>query len=137
MPTVKTIAAQHGLEQIISRAHSFHPQLQSRAQSILGTEVNYSDRLQTSAGNFAPRKNLISLHPAFLGPRTRTQDHLETFLHELAHLHQWVVYGRCDHGATWWEMMHQLGQKPVRTHEFVDSLQCSQSTSLSLDEIGL
>lgn len=30
---------------------------------------------------------------------------------------QFYLYHEINHGASWWEMMHQLGQKPKRTHQ--------------------
>lgn len=111
METVETMAKELGLIPILERAFSFHPTI---CISTLGTRVEWSNRLQTSAG-YASGIRGITLHQSL---RAALRDEwIETFLHEVAHMMQFYLYHEINHGASWWEMMHQLGQKPKRTHQ--------------------
>lgn len=136
MHTVKSLAYQRGLTAVLDRAFSFHTQLGTA--DVWNIPVEFSDRIQTSAGNFRakPRGGQIKLHRALEAPANK-QPLDETFLHELAHAMQWLVYGVCDHSATWWEMMHQLGQKPRRTHAIAACKPAKEYTYKSVEELGL
>ena len=109
--TIEEFSRQYGLMPVIDRAISYHPQIRNR---LLQCPVEWSGRLQTSAG-YASSTRGITLHHS-LQMADQRQNLIETFLHEAAHMMQHFAYGEINHGATWWEMMHQLGQKPKRTH---------------------
>lgn len=135
-PAVKTITvAEFALNisatRIIQWALLFHPQIQGKLMHI---PVVWNTNLDSSGGNFRSQPAmLISLHPA-LQREGATAVH-ETFLHELAHAMQWLVYHEVNHGATWWEMMHQLGQKPRRCHQMNLRAKGNQA-AMSPEEMG-
>ncbi len=139
MPNVHDMAEELGLLDTIARAVSFHP-----AKLCLGVvwniPVEYTTRLQTSAGMCHYRDGLrITFHPVLAREEHRT-DLVETFLHELAHAHAHIVYGQPahGHGEHWWEMMHQLGQSPRRCHAISDvSRKASLKATKPLEEMGL
>lgn len=110
--SVLTFAKEHGLQSVIDRAISFHPQ-KLGGGALYRVPVDWNHRLRKCAGTFSS-KDGIALHPGLA--HAKVSDLHATFLHELAHAAQWLVYSKVDHGESWWEMMHQLGQKPKRTH---------------------
>jgi hypothetical protein len=112
MTTIRKFSADLGQDQILARALSYHPTI---AQALLATPCDWSSKLHASAGYASSRRG-ISLHHGLRaeGP----QAIIDTFLHEVAHIMQYLVYREFNHGATWWEMMHHLGAKPVRTHSY-------------------
>lgn len=110
--SVQAFAQEFGLIQVIARAISFHPNALAGGK-LYSVKVEWNHRLERSAGRFNSLRG-IELHPGLA--HAKPKDLHETFLHELAHAMQWLVYRKVDHGETWWEMMHQLGQKPRRTH---------------------
>lgn len=128
MTTVRDFAKVRGLDRVIERAISFHPQLPG---GLWQTPVSTGERFQTRAGD-ASKQHGIRLHSQLRG-----KDLDETFLHELAHIMELIVYGSSSHGATWWEMMHQLGQKPKRTHQIAACKKLRTSTHLSADQLDL
>lgn len=135
--TVRSVATSLNLLPTINRAISFQPTLARLERVIWDTPITYPTQMGTSAGWFRANPCRISLHPALEGTRAQPQDHIETFLHELAHEHQFLVYGIVDHGATWWEMMYQLGQQPRRTHKIAACKPLSHMAALTPDEMGL
>lgn len=129
---VRDFAQQTNSLETIQRAMSFHPN--SRITESWGIPVEYSGELQTSAGKFYTRPIFIRLH---LGLQLDPKALRETFLHELAHAHQWLVHGTCDHGETWWEAMHRLGQKPVRTHRIASVGKPRTLPTRNAEDMGL
>lgn len=91
----------------IERATSFD----ARLQSCWNVPVEWSWSLRGSAGNANAKR--IHLHPAL--QRAQIQEIIETFLHELAHVHERTLYGSGGHSQTWWEAMIRLGEKPWLT----------------------
>lgn len=138
--TVRTVAEQLGVVGVIERAISFHTELPGTRPSLWDIPIRYNGQMQTAAGycHYEPEM-WISLHPVLTGQRTTRLDHVETLLHELAHAMSWIVYGPRGrgHGAHWWEMMHQLGQKPRRTHAIAACKPATDKATLSLDDMGL
>lgn len=110
--SVEAFAAQYNITSILARAISFHPQVRDQ---ILAVTVEWNPNLRTSAGQFDKRPSKVSLNRALHAEGTT--EIIDTFLHEVAHAMQHFVYNKVDHGETWWEMMHQLGQKPRRCHQ--------------------
>lgn len=133
--TVREIAQVYYLEPEISRAISFNP---TRLERIWEIPVNTNFGLKSSAGRASVMRG-IELHPGLF--RVTTQDFIATFMHEVAHIMQWLEYGCMDHGQTWWEAMIRLGRKPWqdRRHNLSECRQRAQanSTEKSLDELGL
>lgn len=110
--SVRAFATSWGLIQIIDRAISFHPNALGNGK-LYEVKVDWNLNLKSCAGRFSSKIE-IELHPGLA--HAQVHDRNATFLHELAHAAQWLVYRKVDHLETWWEMMHQLGQKPQRTH---------------------
>jgi SprT-like family len=110
--SVRAFATEFGLVSVIDRAITFHPAALGNGR-LYAVQVEWNHRLERSAGRFNSLRG-IELHPGLA--HAKAKDLHETFLHELAHAMQFLVYGKVDHLASWWEMMHQLGQKPTRTH---------------------
>ncbi len=137
MHTVRTIAEQLGVVWVIDRAITFHDKLPGANRALWNITVEYNTAFQRRGGCFRGREMAIELHPALNGPFAKPSEHAATFLHELAHAMQWIVYGRVDHGATWWEMMHQLGQEPKRCHNIAACTKPSTKSKLGLDDMGL
>lgn len=131
MSTVREIAIQLGVIPIIERAFSFHPIL-SLTDRLWNLPVEYNFRLKTTAGQFWSQDMRIVLHPGLLN--AEKQDHIATFLHELAHAMQFTVYKQRGHGASWWEMMHQLGQQPRRTHQIAACSKAAEKPHLALED---
>lgn len=137
MPNVFELAEELGLVPIITRAVSFQPKI--HLGTVWNIPVVFDNRLQTAAGycHYHPEL-LIKLNPALRRDECR-KDCIETFLHELAHAHAWIVYGKHGrgHGANWWEMMHQLGQIPRRVHDIAACRKSTTKATHTLDDIGL
>lgn len=133
---VLDIAKDLGLEAVIERAVTFHPG-KLHLGVVWNIPVEFDNRLQTAAGMCHYYTGLrITLNPCLQLAEQR-QDLCETFLHELAHAHAWLVYAARGHGERWWEMMYQLGQRPQRTHNIAA---CKKATTIavkSLDDMGL
>lgn len=121
MPTIAQLAQSYGCLSEIERAITYNPRAYQR---LLGTNVNLNGNLRSSAGlarGSISRGYAIDLHPGL--QRVPREDFIATFLHEVAHVMQYMEYGKMDHGATWWEAMIRLGRKPwtkrdKRTHDF-------------------
>lgn len=109
--TVALFALDYRLTSVLHRALLFHPQIGSALHAV---PVEWNPRLKAAAGNFTTKPIGISLHPALI--RERAGEIEKTFLHEVAHAMQYLQYKEVNHGESWWEMMHQLGQKPERCH---------------------
>ena len=137
MQTVRTIAEQLGVVRVIDRAISFHERLPGTNPGLWGISVEYTARMQRRAGCFRGNEMAIELHPALAGPFAKRGEHIETFLHELAHAMQWIVYRRVDHGETWYEMMHQLGQQPKRCHNIAACTKPGTNSKLNLEDMDL
>lgn len=135
MQTVREIARIYSLEQEISRAISFNP---ARLERIWNIPVNTNFALKSSAGRAHSRRG-IELHPGLF--TVASHDFIATFMHEVAHMMQWLEYGGMDHGQTWWEAMIRLGRKPWqdRRHNLQECRQrvLANSTEKSLEELGL
>lgn len=129
----QSVGVHNTVEQIVDRALSFHPQIR---HNLMAVRIEFNFNLKRVAGR-AFQSGRIELHPGLL--HGSKQDLIETFLHELAHIMQYYSYGVMDHGASWWEMMHQLGQRPKRTHnigECQGKLQ-PKTAGLSTEDLGL
>jgi len=133
--TVRAFAQEFGLVSVIDRAISFHPS-QFINGKLYNVPVNWNHKLRRTAGTFSS-KDGIELHPGLACASPR--DLHATFLHELAHAMQFLVYGKVDHGETWWEMMHQLGQKPTRTHNIPEcqGRLTPASVGINVKDLGL
>lgn len=133
---VLDFARELGLESCIARATTFHPG-KLHLGVVWNVPVEYNDRLQTTAGlcHYQPTVRL-ELNCSLRLPNQRV--HLiETFLHELAHAHAFMVYGCRGHGNEWWKMMHQLGQIPRRTHNIAACHKSGTTATKTLDDMGL
>lgn len=133
--SVRAFATEFGLIQVIDRAISFHPAALGNGK-LYSIKVDWNLSLRKAAGRFGTNQG-IELHPGLA--HAKPKDLHETFLHELAHAMQWLVYRKVDHAETWWEMMHQLGQKPTRTHSIPE---CSgkitpASVGINPEDLGL
>lgn len=133
--SVQAFAQEFGLIQVIARAISFHPAALGNGK-LYAVKVEWNHNLRKAAGRFSSIRG-IELHPGLA--HAKPKDLHETFLHELAHAMQFLVYGKVDHGETWWEMMHQLGQRPIRTHSIPE---CSgrltpASVGINAEDLGL
>lgn len=135
--TIRQLAHQLGQTHTIQRAFGFHLKLQTLDQIIWDMPVEYNPRLERTAGRAHCSEGKIELHTCFANGQASREHHIETFLHELAHIHQWLVYHTADHGADWWEMMFQLGQKPKRTHSITACRAASATARVSIEEMGL
>lgn len=139
MQNVLDFANELGLVAVIERAATYHP-VKLHLGVVWNIPVEYTNRLQTTAGMCHYEGGLrITLNPALRAPSER-QHLIETFLHELAHAHAAIVYGVRDgrgHGEHWWEMMHQLGQRPIRTHAIAACRKATDKATMSLDDMGL
>lgn len=132
MPKLIDFAIEHKWRLTIDRALLFHPSIRDPLYNV---PVEFSLKLQTSAGYFWSKPPRIALHYGL----QREGEHamMETFLHETAHAMQWFVYKEINHGASWWEMMHQLGQKPVRTHNLAACARAKAVAPGNADGMGL
>lgn len=83
----------------------------ARLQPCWDVPVEWSWSLRGSAGNANAKR--IHLHPAL--QHAQVQEVIDTFLHELAHVHEHTLYGHGGHSQTWWEAMIRLGEKPWLT----------------------
>lgn len=124
---VHTFAHAYNCDVEVMRGISFYPPMGPR---LLVVPVEWLWRPSGTAGK-AHRQGKIQLHRGLLDQPV--YDLVETFLHEVAHIMQWLRYGMMDHGATWHEAMYQLGQKPMRCHS-MGKLQAPMPT---LSDLGL
>lgn len=129
MSTVRELAEQLGLIPTIERAMTYEP---GKFSGLWEIPVQYDFRLRSSAGN--ANKFRIKLHPGLLQASTR--EHVETFLHELAHTMDCFCRGQSGHDYPWQEMMIRLGQKPVRTHNIATCKKRAEKTTI-LDDLDL
>lgn len=130
--TVGSLARELGQFLVIARAITFHPEIEL---PLLATRVEWNPRFKHTAGQYSPREKLITLHPGLR--YAEPSDLIGTFLHEVAHVMQVLTYRKCDHGETWWEMMHQLGQRPKRTHSIPECHTKLTAASIGLTAEGL
>ena len=140
MLTVSQLAIQLEITLTIERAISYHPALPGANRHLWNIPITYPNRLQTAAGYCHYNPLRIDLHPGLLGPDAAKAEHVATFLHELAHAMSVMVYGIAagrGHGEHWWEMMHQLGQRPQRTHKIAACRKASLVAKRTLDDMGL
>jgi predicted SprT family Zn-dependent metalloprotease len=98
---------------VISRAISYDPRLFAAWE----INVEWNPRLKTSYGRGGPTHYGIKLHPAI---QSYPDQPRSTFLHELAHCMEYILYQKCRHGQSFWEAMIRLGEKPweKNNHEF-------------------
>lgn len=104
---VRQVATDLGLLARVERAVSFDPRL----ERIWQVPVEWNFRLRNRAGN--ANASRIHLHPG-LQAASRAE-FIDTFIHELAHVCEYVLYGYGGHSANWWEAMHRLGARPQDT----------------------
>lgn len=140
--TVKSLAEELGLVHVIERAFSFHDEY--FPGQLWRVPVTLNDRLQRVAGKcrytqLGVEALALELHPALFGPFAKRNELVETFLHELAHAMAWERYGAIGrgHGEHWSEMMHQLGQRPVRCHCIAACTKATEKAKVGLDDMGL
>lgn len=109
METVLDFAKSLNLVDRINRAISFNPNaFNSRLWQI---PCYYNHRLRNSAGN--ANRFRICLHP---GLQQATELELTTtFLHELAHVMDYLENGQSSHGYGWWQAMIRLGENPQKS----------------------
>lgn len=137
MHTVRTLAVELGLESVIERAFSFHPEWFPGGLWQIPVESN--PRLERVAGRCRYNPLGLELHSALFGPFAQRVELVDTFLHELAHAMAWERYGAIGrgHGEHWWEMMHQLGQRPIRCHNIAACTKASDEAKVGLEDMGL
>lgn len=130
---LKAFSTQHGTDALIQRALTYHPSI---AANLYAIPVNFNSSLSTAAGNFRTKPLAINLHIGL--NRAQHSDLKATFLHEVAHAMQWLRYHEINHGASWWEMMHLLAQKPQRCHQIAAcSRQGTKIAADNPDDLGL
>jgi predicted SprT family Zn-dependent metalloprotease len=131
MATVRQFAALCGATYEIERCLTFYPE---KAQSIWDANVGYSNALKTAGGQAKRRAGIISIE---LNPKLPqiSGEPKSTFLHEVAHCLQYIIYGKGDHGFTFWEIMFRLGQKPTRCHSY--DFRSIDEPDLNIDDLGL
>lgn len=111
--TVLSLAEQLGLVESIERAISYSPQ---KLAALWSVPCSFNYRLRNSAGYARygrDAKLSIEFHPGLAS--ATAQEFRDTFLHELAHVMQYLEYRLMDHGHTWWEAMIRLGAEPWET----------------------
>ena len=136
---VRQIATDFNLLDRIERAISFDNKL----SNIWTVPVEWNFNLRNRAGN--ANASRIHLHPG-LQAASRAE-FVDTFLHELAHVCEYTLYGRGGHSQNWWEAMIRLGAKPWETrYHNIDSCMkaaaqtpglARQVTGSTLEELGL
>lgn len=131
MTTLREFAMECSQQGTIQRAISFAPLI---GPALWAVPVEWSLRLKKSAGYFHSSPLGITLHPDL--KRQGRSAVVETFLHETAHAMQWLRYREVTHGESWWEAMHQLGQKPQRCHS-MKLRSASRATAASAEELDL
>lgn len=127
MLTVKDFATKHCCMSAIERAISYAP---SKLERALIIPVTWNTRLHNRAGRASLRLG-IELHPGLL---VEGHDALRsTFLHELAHIFEFLMHNTAGHGVNWIIQMARLGLDPMqhRTHAFVACMQRAQPTTLA------
>lgn len=130
--TVRFFAERLGVAHLIDRALTYYPAIE---RDLWSTKVEITTRVSRTAGRATPGR--ITLHSALVheGP----QAFVQTFLHEVAHVMQYLVHGHFNHGESWWKMMHILDQKPIRTHRFQSAAftrpKGGKREELSLDDL--
>lgn len=101
--TIRTFAEMTNTSATIARAMSYDTKL----ALLFDMPCGYSDRLKKSTGRGGHAG--INLHPAL---RNNPRQLRATFLHEVAHVMEWVCYKKCGHSYNWQEAMIRLGQNP-------------------------
>lgn len=129
---IRSMADKYRCTGLIARALTYYPQI---AERLWECPVNWNSRLKNSAG-MAHRNDAgnvwIDLHP---GLQKEAEAHLrKTFLHEVAHIMDFLLTGKSDHGLKWYEMMFLLAQTPVRCHNYA-SCKASTKEVLSLEDL--
>ncbi len=104
LQNVKQVAERFDLTDRINRAISYDVRL----DRVWQIPVEWNFRLKNSAGNANDKR--IHLHPGLAS--ASAEDFKDTFLHELAHSCEYILYGQGGHSQTWWEAMIRLGCKP-------------------------
>jgi hypothetical protein len=113
----------------IERAITYDPRL----DRLWCIPVHFNFSLKSSAGR-ADRRS-IELHTGLL--QATPAEFRATFLHEVAHVCEDLIYGKCTHSQTWWEAMIRLGEQPWhnRFHS-IDACRSRDSThTLTLDKL--
>lgn len=110
---VRQMAEMTKTTEVIARAISFD----DRLQNAWKINVEFNSRLKMSYGRGGPSHYGIKLHPLLKQHPIQLRN---TFLHELAHCMEYLLYRKCGHGAQFWESMIRLGEKPwiKDNHEF-------------------
>lgn len=76
--------------------------------------VILNPRMKTTAGRAHTRKNLVELNPKLFDHEII--EFMNTFAHELAHLIEFKLYGRTNHGCKFQAIMRLMGYEPTRAH---------------------
>lgn len=124
MPTVRQAAQSCNAEYEIARCLTYYT---SKVSDVWSVQVEFSARQSRSAGFAHPDRGII-LNARLMNIHGEPKS---TLLHEVAHMLQHIVYGRMDHGYTFHEIMHRLGQPPARCHSYN-----LQSVALPLPDIS-
>jgi predicted SprT family Zn-dependent metalloprotease len=80
--------------------------------------INY--RAKCRAGAIHPKDKKLSLTHKFFECKSRNNDHVDTLLHEVAHVITDIVYPhtKVHHGREWKSIMIALGMAPDRCHYY-------------------
>jgi hypothetical protein len=127
--TIRSYSNLLGCSAAIERAITYDPKL----ERIWPVPVAFNFSLKSSAGRASLRG--IELHTGLL--QATPAEYRATFLHEVAHVCEDLIYGKCTHSQTWWEAMIRLGEQPWhnRFHS-IDACRSRDSThTLTLDKL--
>lgn len=125
---VRQFAEDCGASYEIERCLTYYP---LKVEAVWSVPVEYSERFVSSAG-YAHQSRGITLNPRIRSIRNEPK---ETFLHEVAHMIQWLAYGHIDHGYTFHEVMHRLAQVPQRCHAY--NLKPTLNAGVKLEDTDL
>lgn len=126
--TVAAFSARLHTDDVIRRAITFD----SRLTAVWAVPVVWNFRLKSTAGFARINPMQIELHPA-LNDATPTELRA-TFLHELAHICEFLIHGTMKHDYPWHEAMIRLGEVPHRTHN-IAACKSAGRVIPSLDDI--
>lgn len=129
MKTVLNFAEHLDCVALINRAVSFD----ERLAAIYNVECKWSHNVKHSGGWGGRYITLaVGLQNASL------EDQRNTFLHEVAHAMEFILYGRTGHSQNWWEAMIRLGQKPWETRYLSKSAVAAlRDAQVSADDIEI
>lgn len=99
---------------LATRLDRIYPEAKRSMAALLN--VKFNARMRTTAGRAWLRRFSIDLNPHLL--KRSPESLMNTLAHELAHLVDVEINGRChNHGPVWAEIMRKLGETPTRTHD--------------------